>query len=79
MESAKQRDIRNLQNWVKNTGCIARDETMYLDQGFDLMALETRTIDGALHRLQGPLEDLAAWLSRKVPRNIRDWEKCVSA
>lgn len=74
VESAQPRDMLNLQNWLKDNGCIARDETEYLNHDRDLMALGTFTIDRAVDRLQGPVEDIVLWLSKR----IRKLEKLVS-
>ena len=64
----------NLQNWLKDNGCIARDETEYLNHDRDLMGLGTFTIDRAVNRLQGPVEDIVLWLSKRIQK----LEKLVS-
>jgi hypothetical protein len=85
-ESPKPRDILNLQNWLKDDGGIARDETKYLLDRDDLMALDTLLKDEGLRRLQETLEDVAWWLVKKFrrlarlvsarpQRFVRPWEK----
>lgn len=65
IEPAQRREILNLQNWLSDSGCIARDETQYLDDQRDLMNLGGYSVDRALNRLQGPIEDTVIWLSKK--------------
>lgn len=74
LESAELRDITNLKNWLKENGCIAPDETEYLNRRSDLAALGTFTIDRAVNRFQGRIEDLILWLSTKTKK----LEKLVS-
>ncbi|KAI1504694.1 hypothetical protein F5X99DRAFT_370710 [Biscogniauxia marginata] len=38
-ETATNRDVANLQNWIDGNGCIAREETAYLEQGEDLLTV----------------------------------------
>ena len=38
-ESAKARDVQNLQNWVDGNGCVAREETAYLQRSEELLTL----------------------------------------
>ncbi|KAF3064949.1 hypothetical protein GL218_02145 [Daldinia childiae] len=40
-ESAPQRAISNLRNWISGTGCVARNETAYLEHDEDLVSLAT--------------------------------------
>ena len=55
--SPRKRDITNLRNWVENTSSLARDETAYLLQPDDLMAIPSPQ-DDALSRLSPLLEGL---------------------
>jgi hypothetical protein len=38
-EAARPRAILNLQNWVNGNGCIAREETAYLDHSKELLGV----------------------------------------
>lgn len=66
LETAKDRDVTNLKNWLDDTGCISREETKYLTQQSDLMALGSFETDGAVSGLEEPLEDAVIWASRKL-------------
>ena len=74
MEAAAQRDITNIKNWVRETGCITQSEMDYLNHPQDLMAVGASTTDGALSQLQGPVEDLVKWLLTR----FRSLERLVS-
>lgn len=39
MDSAKAKNVRSLQNWLKGTGCLAREETEYLKHTRELACL----------------------------------------
>lgn len=41
-EPPKPRDVLNLQNWINGNGCIAREETAYLDRSKDLLSISFR-------------------------------------
>jgi hypothetical protein len=71
MEPAELRDVSNLQNWLNSNGCIAREEMQYLSHKHDLTGLGSFSVDRAVSRLQGPIEDLIEWLSRKMPNLIK--------
>lgn len=40
-EAAKPRDVLNLQNWVNGNGCIAREETAYLERYKELLSVSS--------------------------------------
>ena len=62
------RDISNIQNWLKDNGCIAREEAEYLQDERDLMSLGTFGMDIAVARMEGPVEDFLKWLVKKLAR-----------
>ncbi|KAI4662885.1 uncharacterized protein J4E79_004196 [Alternaria viburni] len=74
LASYAQRDITNIKNWVRETGCITQSEMDYLNHPQDLMAVGASTTDGALSQLQGPVEDLVKWLLTR----FRSLERLVS-
>jgi hypothetical protein len=47
LQPADGRDIASLQNWVKATGCLAREETAYLAYRSDLVSLAP-VVDGTI-------------------------------
>jgi hypothetical protein len=53
-ESALDRDVVNLQNWVDGNGCIAREETAYLARAEDLL------------RVVSPDDNAVTWLGALV-------------
>ena len=53
---APARAVLNLIEWTRNTACIARDETAYLDRVGDLITVATPS-DDALERVEEALED----------------------
>lgn len=55
-EGAGARDVTSLQNWLDGNGCIARDETAYLDHDRDLFSLAPTT-DNAMVRFEAWVED----------------------
>ena len=40
-EAARPRDVLNLQNWVNGSGCIAREETAYLQNCRELLSVNS--------------------------------------
>ncbi|KAI1086078.1 caspase domain-containing protein [Rostrohypoxylon terebratum] len=56
LEAASSRDVVNLQNWVDGNGCIAREETMYLKQGEDLLSVAS------------PNENAVIWLGSLIEK-----------
>jgi len=54
-EPAEPLNILSLQNWVKTTGCLARDETEYLNAKDDLLCVAAHS-DTFLVRLELLLE-----------------------
>lgn len=38
-EAARPRDVSSLQNWVNGNGCIAREETAYLEHSKELLSV----------------------------------------
>ncbi|KAF2819268.1 hypothetical protein CC86DRAFT_450014 [Ophiobolus disseminans] len=58
------RDVRSLQNWVNNNGCLSWAETEYLTHYNDLRRL-VRSKDDAVNRFEGWVEDGLVRLMRK--------------
>ncbi|KAK4690873.1 hypothetical protein P7C71_g6014, partial [Lecanoromycetidae sp. Uapishka_2] len=56
LESAKQRDIASLRNWIAGTACVAREETAYLSHPSDLINISSPK-DHASDRLETLLEE----------------------
>ena len=71
-EHATSRSAANLQHWVAENGCLARDETAYLLQRRDLIGLGTLN-DSAIEKLTTWAEDRLTWLCRYLPvvQNLR--------
>ncbi|KAI1264650.1 hypothetical protein F5Y18DRAFT_76077 [Xylariaceae sp. FL1019] len=67
---ARPRDVNNLHEWIKATGCLSREEFKYL-QKQDLMAVVPFEPDGLLESLSGWVEDLIIWTSSKIRMNLR--------
>ncbi|KAI1127945.1 hypothetical protein F5Y10DRAFT_292493 [Nemania abortiva] len=55
---AEPRDVESLQNWLHNTGCLAREETAYLTHHEELVSLAPPG-DNAMVRLE-------AWVEGKI-------------
>jgi hypothetical protein len=64
---AQQRDIKSLQNWLDNTGYLAREERAYLAHHRDLVSLAPMG-DSAIVQLE-------AWVEDKFIRLWRDFRK----
>lgn len=62
--ASRNRDVRSLENWTDNSGCLAREETAYLSQKDDLMALSTASTDYADCILEAFVEDAIIWTKR---------------
>ena len=60
---AQKKDVENLQNWVANTSSLAQDETAYLYNARDLMAVPTPQ-DNAVARLTPIIEKIVRSLYR---------------
>ena len=54
--AASKRDVESLQNWVKGTSSLARDETIFLSHQNDLIKLVEPT-DEAISSLEPVIED----------------------
>ncbi|KAH7304139.1 hypothetical protein B0I35DRAFT_363654, partial [Stachybotrys elegans] len=67
---AKQRDVESLRNWVDNTGCVARDESKYLQHKGDLVSLATTT-DNALDQIESWVENKLTDYSRSFRNKPR--------
>ncbi|KAH6641970.1 hypothetical protein C7974DRAFT_384599 [Boeremia exigua] len=59
--AAESKDITSLQNWLSATGCIPRDETMYLSHTKDLASLASPA-DNPVLRLESWVERTMVWL-----------------
>ena len=57
LKAARPRDVSNLCNWIEYTGCIARDETEFLDTEKDLMS-PIKVEDSALTPFLELIEDI---------------------
>ena len=67
---AQNRDISNVQNWIKDRGSIARNETEYIEQAEDIMSLRRDTDDSALEKVTVMIERLFVRLPRLL-RSVR--------
>jgi hypothetical protein len=63
METACERDVSNLRNWVDTTASIARDETDYLSHNRDLIAAGGSSAEVPT-LLQHLIEDAMIWASK---------------
>jgi hypothetical protein len=63
----QQRDVKNLQNWLDNTGYLAREERAYLTHHRELVSLAP-VGDSAIVQLE-------AWVEDKFIRLWRDFGK----
>ncbi|KAI0549743.1 hypothetical protein F4679DRAFT_584206 [Xylaria curta] len=66
-DAAPSRTISNLQNWVDGTGCIARNETAYLEHAEDLFSLATSE-DRLVTWLEARTEDFCVFCWNLFPR-----------
>lgn len=64
-DQAKERDVVNLQNWLANTGSVARQETDYIGKKRDLMSIGNTTTDSALDAVSGKVERILTCLPAK--------------
>lgn len=73
LQSAERRDIASLQNWVKATGCLAREETAYLAYRSDLASLAP-VGDGAILQLETWVEDklIQYWQGFRNVKNLTE-------
>ena len=66
-ESVKPRDVLNLQNWVRGNGCIAREETAYVERGKELLSIAIPD-DNVVTWLEALVEDISVrlrvWLGK---------------
>ena len=60
---AQSRDRTSLQNWVDGTGCLAREETEYLDYPKELIELGS-TSDNATTKVEAWVEDNLIWFCK---------------
>jgi hypothetical protein len=61
------RDIQSLNNWVEGTSCLSRLESLYLEDGEDLLNL-TGTVDNAVTRIESVVEDSFFWSDNLIRR-----------
>ncbi|KAI3326575.1 hypothetical protein HD806DRAFT_487626 [Xylariaceae sp. AK1471] len=64
---AQPRDVESLQNWLDNTGCLAREESAYLTRHRELVSLAPAG-DNAMVQLE-------AWVEGKDIRLWPDFQK----
>ncbi|KAK4210288.1 hypothetical protein QBC37DRAFT_322470 [Rhypophila decipiens] len=57
LEKAQKRNVNSLQNWLDGTGCVDKDETIYLQHDHELVSLAAGQ-DGATLHLESWLEDI---------------------
>jgi hypothetical protein len=74
LDAAEARDIESLQNWSNGTGCIARDETAYLEHSRELASLAPFR-DSALLKVEIWVEDALIRFYRGF-RNVREPSPC---
>jgi hypothetical protein len=67
---AEEKDVQSLQNWLRGTGCIAREETAYLAQYNDLLSLAPVS-DSAVVQVEAWVETELTRFCRGV-RNVRN-------
>lgn len=67
MDSANTRNVRSLQNWLKGTGCLAREETEYLTHTRELACLAPSG-DSALSQFE-------VWVETQLMRFYRGFRK----
>jgi hypothetical protein len=74
LDAAEARDIESLQNWSNGTGCIAREETAYLEHSRELASLAPFR-DSALLKVEIWVEDVLIRFYRGF-RNVRETSPC---
>ncbi|KAL2820069.1 hypothetical protein BJX63DRAFT_337402 [Aspergillus granulosus] len=57
LKAATSGDVRSLQNWLDGNGCLAREESAYLEHRRDLVTLASPGDDDATTRLETWVED----------------------
>jgi hypothetical protein len=57
-DSPASQHVTSLRNWLKGNGCIAREETEFLDRGIDLLTVSS------------PDDGIVSWLERFVFRSL---------
>ena len=65
-DNASTHSIGNLKNWLDDSACLARDETDYLSQAEDLMAIASTADDKIPSLLQRSIEDSIIWAAEVV-------------
>lgn len=70
LSAAQPQDVQSIKNWLDGTGCVARDERMYLDHERELVALSPAG-DNAVLQLETWVEKKLAGLSGW--RHARRW------
>lgn len=70
LDAAEARDIESLRNWTNNTGCIAREETNYLEYSRDLASLAPAK-DNAISKVEIWVENALIRFYRGF-RNVRE-------
>jgi hypothetical protein len=73
-EPPKPRDVLNLQNWINGNGCIAREETAYLDHSKDLLSISFRE-DSAVTWLEA-LVEYGLFLLRQRSSQVKNLKHC---
>jgi hypothetical protein len=71
---SSQRDVQSLLNWSRGTSSIARQETTFLSQGFDLASLTSRS-DSAISRIESIVEDCTFWIETRL-RKVSPTSSC---
>jgi len=62
----KKMDAANVQGWLADNGCIARQETEYIDRSDDVMTLQGSGNDFALDAVARPVEQLLLRLPTRL-------------
>jgi hypothetical protein len=63
LPDAPERDIGSIQNWIEGTGCIARDESAFLEKENDLFNLASPR-DYAIANLEPVIETIVMYFCK---------------
>ena len=70
LQDASVRDIGSIQNWIEGTGCVAREETAFLEREDDLVNLASPR-DYAIASLEPVIETIVMYLCKWFKRVSR--------
>jgi hypothetical protein len=63
LQDAPKRDIGSIQNWIEGTGCIARDESAFLEKENDIVNLASPR-DYAIANLEPVIETIVMYFCK---------------